>query len=150
LYHHPSSLLSYQGAALQGYSLTSLADDLAGRPLRVATMPPCAPLLYHHPTSLLSYQGAALQGYSLASLADDLAGRPLRVATMCSGTESPLLALDMICKSLRQQTGKAINVEHVFSCEIEPFKQVQLNLFGTTSNLSIRNLRHKTKTHPSS
>ena len=32
-------------------------------------------------------------------------GRPLRVATMCSGTESPLLALDLICKALYEQTG---------------------------------------------
>ena len=29
--------------------------------------------------------------------------RPLRVATMCSGTESPLLALEMISKACQQQ-----------------------------------------------
>ena len=29
-------------------------------------------------------------------------GRPLRVATMCSGTESPVLALGMMCKAVRQ------------------------------------------------
>ena len=45
---------------------------------------------------------------------------------MCSGTESPLLALDLICKALHEQTGETINVEHVFSCEIEPFKQAYI------------------------
>ena len=33
-------------------------------------------------------------------------GRPLRVATMCSGTESPILALSMMCKAVRQQVSK--------------------------------------------
>ena len=34
----------------------------------------------------------------LLDLVKKLAGRPLRVATVCSGTESPLLALEMIEK----------------------------------------------------
>lgn len=33
----------------------------------------------------------------LASI-DHLKGRPIRIATMCSGTEAPLLALDLISK----------------------------------------------------
>ena len=70
-------------------------------------------------------KGSALDGLSLKRLAMDLQGRPIRVATMCSGTESPLLALDLICKAVHEQHGTPINVEHVFSCEIEPFKQVQ-------------------------
>jgi hypothetical protein len=37
------------------------------------------------------------------SVLSQLGSRPLRVATMCSGTEAPLLALDMI------QTGKSID-----------------------------------------
>eukprot|EP00873_Tetraselmis_striata_P026775 jgi/Tetstr1/447039/TSEL_034496.t1 len=49
--------------------------------------------------------------------------RPLRVATMCSGTESPLLALEMISKACSNNHGVNFEVEHVFSCEIEPFKQ---------------------------
>ncbi|EOD10393.1 hypothetical protein EMIHUDRAFT_248363, partial [Emiliania huxleyi CCMP1516] len=48
------------------------------------------------------------------------------LATMCSGTESPLLALDMICGALKAQSGQSIAVEHVFSCEIEPFKQAYI------------------------
>jgi hypothetical protein len=70
-------------------------------------------------------KGGVLEGLSLKRLAMDLQGRPIRVATMCSGTESPLLALDLICKAVHEQHGTPINVEHVFSCEIEPFKQVK-------------------------
>jgi hypothetical protein len=55
-----------------------------------------------------------------------LNGRKLRVATMCSGTESPLLALRMITRSLFKETGKTLEVEHIFSCEIEPFKQAYI------------------------
>ncbi|EAU90488.2 DNA repair protein rad8 [Coprinopsis cinerea okayama7 len=53
-------------------------------------------------------------------------GRKLRVATMCSGTESPLLALELIQKSIEDQHGIKLEVEHVFSCEIEPFKQAYI------------------------
>ncbi|KAA1132444.1 hypothetical protein PGTUg99_009453 [Puccinia graminis f. sp. tritici] len=57
---------------------------------------------------------------------DHLGGRHLRVATMCSGTESPLLALGLIAKSVKQLWGKDFRVQHVFSCEIEPFKQAYI------------------------
>ncbi|KAK4048042.1 hypothetical protein OIO90_005943 [Microbotryomycetes sp. JL221] len=62
----------------------------------------------------------------LLSLVDKLDGRSLRVGTMCSGTESPLLALGLISNSLQALTGKSFNVEHIFSCEIEPFKQAYI------------------------
>jgi hypothetical protein len=52
--------------------------------------------------------------------------RPLRVATMCSGTESPLLALNLISRTLREDHGTPLEIEHVFSCEIEPFKQAYI------------------------
>ena len=52
--------------------------------------------------------------------------RPLRVATMCSGTESPLLALDKIADATETLFGKRLRVDHVFSCEIEPFKQAYI------------------------
>ena len=71
-------------------------------------------------------RGSALEGLSLRKLAEELNGRPLRVATMCSGTESPLLALDLICRALNEQHGVSLNVEHAFSCEIEPFKQAYI------------------------
>ncbi|KAL1674064.1 hypothetical protein EV122DRAFT_269869 [Schizophyllum commune] len=60
---------------------------------------------------------------ALKNLAEHITGRELRVATMCSGTESPLLALDLICTYVKELYDVEIGVEHVFSCEIEPFKQ---------------------------
>lgn len=52
--------------------------------------------------------------------------RPLRIATMCSGTESPVLALDMMSRSAEDQYGVKLQIEHLFSCEIEPFKQAYI------------------------
>lgn len=60
------------------------------------------------------------------TLAEHIKGRTLRVATMCSGTESPLLALNLISRALTEKYGTTINVEHVFSCEIVPFKQAYI------------------------
>ncbi|KAJ3734990.1 hypothetical protein DFJ43DRAFT_63932 [Lentinula guzmanii] len=62
----------------------------------------------------------------LKDVATRLAGRRFRVATMCSGTESPLLALDMIVENISAQYGVPLDIEHVFSCEIEPFKQAYI------------------------
>ena len=62
----------------------------------------------------------------IRDVAKHVAGRKLRVATMCSGTESPLLALELIQKSIQEQHGIHLDVEHVFSCEIEPFKQAYI------------------------
>ena len=62
----------------------------------------------------------------LLDVAKWLKGRKLRIATMCSGTESPLLALDLICNALKEQHDTTLEIEHVFSCEIEPFKQAYI------------------------
>lgn len=62
----------------------------------------------------------------IKGVAEHIRGRKLRVATMCSGTESPLLALDLICNSINEQYHVPLEVEHVFSCEIEPFKQAYI------------------------
>ncbi|KAJ5401047.1 hypothetical protein N7465_011536 [Penicillium sp. CMV-2018d] len=50
-----------------------------------------------------------------------LGSRPLRVATMCSGTEAPLLALELIQTGLAE--AQQLRISHAFSCEIVPFKQ---------------------------
>ena len=60
------------------------------------------------------------------TLAEHIKGRTLRVATMCSGTESPLLALNLISRAMTEKYGTTIIVEHVFSCEIVPFKQAYI------------------------
>lgn len=62
----------------------------------------------------------------ILDVAEHIKGRKLRVATMCSGTESPLLALDLIGQVLQEQHGIPLHFEHVFSCEIEPFKQAYI------------------------
>lgn len=62
----------------------------------------------------------------IKEVAEHVSGRKLRVATMCSGTESPLLALELIQKSINEQHGIYLDIEHVFSCEIEPFKQAYI------------------------
>ncbi|KAJ7224160.1 hypothetical protein GGX14DRAFT_424530 [Mycena pura] len=62
----------------------------------------------------------------IKDVAKHIEGRKLRVATMCSGTESPLLALELIQKAILDQHSLDFQVEHVFSCEIEPFKQAYI------------------------
>ncbi|KAJ3182529.1 hypothetical protein HDU85_002627 [Gaertneriomyces sp. JEL0708] len=62
----------------------------------------------------------------IADVARKLNGRKLRVATMCSGTESPLLALNLISRAAKLHYGVNLEIEHVFSCEIEPFKQAYI------------------------
>jgi len=52
--------------------------------------------------------------------------RPLRIATMCSGTESPILALRLMFRQLERQTGIKGKMQHIFSAEIEPFKQAYI------------------------
>ncbi|KAK4244108.1 hypothetical protein C7999DRAFT_17603 [Corynascus novoguineensis] len=56
----------------------------------------------------------------------DLKGASIRlnVATLCSGTEAPIFALDLIRDALvTQGFGVEFELNHLFSCEIEPFKQ---------------------------
>ncbi|RHZ71269.1 hypothetical protein CDV55_103969 [Aspergillus turcosus] len=55
-----------------------------------------------------------------------LGSKPLRVVTMCSGTESPLLALEMVQNVLRKTFGKNFEFRHLFSAEIVPFKQAYI------------------------
>ncbi|KAG0123556.1 hypothetical protein HOY82DRAFT_495139 [Tuber indicum] len=62
----------------------------------------------------------------LKSLFGKSGGRKLRVATMCSGTESPLLALGLMGRSMRSQGIGKLDIEHVFSCEIELYKQAYI------------------------
>lgn len=57
-----------------------------------------------------------------APLTKQLVCQRLRVATICSGTEAPLLALRLIARHL----DNGLDIEHVFSCEIEPFKQAYI------------------------
>jgi hypothetical protein len=84
-----------------------------------SSLPPISrlPDIFHDIVSRLS---------EVKTLAEHIKGRTLRVATMCSGTESPLLALNLISRAMTEKYGTTIDVEHVFSCEIVPFKQAYI------------------------
>jgi site-specific DNA-cytosine methylase len=65
--------------------------------------------------------------YSLRDVCEHVGSRPLKVATMCSGTESPLLAWDMISDCIRNtDSDLELKFEHVFSAEIVPYKQAYI------------------------
>ncbi|KAF9696594.1 hypothetical protein EKO04_005577 [Ascochyta lentis] len=55
-----------------------------------------------------------------------LAERPINVATMCSGTESPLLFLQLLSEALEAKQHPPLNVEHNFSAEIDATKQAYI------------------------
>jgi hypothetical protein len=47
----------------------------------------------------------------------------LTVATVCSGTDAPLTALNLIQEAARDYGQELLVYQHQFSCEVEPFKQ---------------------------
>jgi hypothetical protein len=48
----------------------------------------------------------------------------LNVATICSGTDAPIFALGLIQDAIQAMGfGIGLEFQHLFSCEIEPFKQ---------------------------
>ncbi|KKK13442.1 hypothetical protein ARAM_000893 [Aspergillus rambellii] len=55
-----------------------------------------------------------------------LGSQQLRVVTVCSGTESPLLALEMIQENLQKYFNRDFQFRHLFSAEIVPFKQAYI------------------------
>jgi hypothetical protein len=100
---------------------------------------------------------------TLEDAVNHICGRKLRVATMCSGTESPILALDLIreCKfcilknlalltilALKRR-GLSFEYEHLFSAEIVDYKQAYIErnfappiIFRDIKELSIPNATH--------
>ena len=65
----------------------------------------------HSLEEIFAHMARKALGLGLGHVLSQLGNRPLRVATMCSGTEAPLLALEMI------QTGKSDNSSyyHMFA-----------------------------------
>lgn len=98
---------------------TPVQYSKTGGKIESSNLPP----LHHIPTMFSDLVSHIPQ---IKDVAKRIRGRRLRVATMCSGTESPLLALDLICQSVQEQYGIPLEFEHVFSCEIEPFKQAYI------------------------
>lgn len=55
-----------------------------------------------------------------------LAGRPINVATMCSGTESPLIFLQLLSEALVKKSEPSLDIRHRFSAEIDATKQAYI------------------------
>jgi len=67
---------------------------------------------------------AVLSDGEVAALSRKWSASPLRVATVCSGTDAPILGLDMLRDALYARSGRhKIGIEHVFSCEKVKFKR---------------------------
>ncbi|KAF2495114.1 hypothetical protein BU16DRAFT_561418 [Lophium mytilinum] len=62
----------------------------------------------------------------LADCIEHLRGRTLNVATMCSGTEAPLLALQLMNDALGRIGHETLSFKHRFSAEIVPSKQAYI------------------------
>lgn len=57
----------------------------------------------------------------------------LNVATLCSGTDAPIFALTMLQNAMKTMGfGRGFEFKHLYSCEIEPFKQgfIRRNVSG--------------------
>ncbi|KAI5204620.1 hypothetical protein E4T38_04669 [Aureobasidium subglaciale] len=64
--------------------------------------------------------------HTLDDVLKHLGSRRLRVATMCSGTESPILAMHMINAALKSQGPSELLFDHLFSAEIVAWKQAYI------------------------
>lgn len=65
----------------------------------------------------------------------------LEVGTLCSGTEAPIFALNMILDALQAKGSDGVyEVEHKFSCEIEPYKQGFIHRNTPPGTLIFRNV----------
>lgn len=82
--------------------------------------------IFSHITNKALDKGPQGNYSTLDDMTNHLGNLPMRVATMCSGSESPILALKLVQQCLKQ-AGKAVfELEHVFSAENEPFKQAYI------------------------
>lgn len=70
--------------------------------------------------------GEPLNSGALDAMLKHRGNSPWQVATMCSGTESPILALSLIQQSLTQAGKMPFVVDHVFSAENNLYKQAYI------------------------
>ncbi|OQU97743.1 hypothetical protein CLAIMM_03630 [Cladophialophora immunda] len=84
-----------------------------------ATAPPLSDI--HRIFDLITEQAV---GEGLLEACKPFGDGGVRVLTMCSGTESPFVAMDLVRKSLTSRgDGERFKYQHLGSAEIEPFKQ---------------------------
>jgi len=65
-------------------------------------------------------------GLGLGDVLERLKGRTINVATMCSGTESPLIFLEMLQETLDSKGEAPLMYKHHFSAEIDATKQAYI------------------------
>ncbi|KAJ4992203.1 hypothetical protein SVAN01_02222 [Stagonosporopsis vannaccii] len=65
-------------------------------------------------------------GLGLGDVLKKLRGRTINVATMCSGTESPLIFLEMLKEALESKGDGPLMYRHHFSAEIDATKQAYI------------------------
>lgn len=82
--------------------------------------PELEPLTTHG--QIFEHMTARACEHGLFEAMEYLQDKTLRVATMCSGTDSPIMALERIAQYLFKNHKKTLHIHHVFSCEIEPEK----------------------------
>lgn len=73
-------------------------------------------------SDLFADMSAKASRLGLCKVLENLDGHAINVATMCSGTESPLLALGLLSKALDEAGLPSIRIKHHFSAEIEVIK----------------------------
>lgn len=87
-------------------------------------------------------------GQSPLEAACDLLGSSgVRIFTMCSGTEAPVLAMDLLKEAFGRK-GLCFNYDHLASAEIEPFKQgyIELNFHPRNLFRDVTEFNRKTAT----
>ncbi|KAB8231839.1 putative SNF2 family helicase [Aspergillus alliaceus] len=80
------------------------------------------PPLHHLSDIYRSITARALE-LNLDEFLQHVGSKPLRIVTACSGTESPLLAIEMIQDNLNKHFDRDFTFRHLFSAEIVPYKQ---------------------------
>jgi hypothetical protein len=65
----------------------------------------------------------------------------LKVATLCSGTDAPIFALKKLQDAfITRGMNQTIEFEHLYSCEIEPFKQAFIRRNVDSSTIIFRDV----------
>lgn len=96
---------------------SSSAQDTGGIRLD-RTLPPL-----HDFDKIIADMTERAWGLGLDQAVQELKKGTLRIATMCSGTEAPIVFLKAASDSLESSGRPPIRFQHVFSAEIEQFKQ---------------------------
>ena len=101
------------------------------------------------PARVLKKQAAKMLPLFQAAIKHNDFPTPLRLQTACSGTDAPAIALQMFSETFEEMNTK-FDVDHVMSCEIEPFKQAYIarNFDGVKLFADVNDLADESGTAP--